>query len=57
MKPLLVSNYDSGERGATYRLHQGLKSLGVDSQMLVQSKRNDNRIVFAPQTKLGKSTS
>lgn len=55
-KPLLLSTSDTegGAARAAYRLHQGLQSLGVSSQMLVQTKHSDDGTVFAPQTKLAK---
>ena len=39
---ILHINSDSGGGAAraTYRLHQSLLSIGLDSKMLVQSKRN-----------------
>ncbi|MDB9457663.1 glycosyltransferase family 4 protein [Dolichospermum circinale CS-545/17] len=56
MKPLLISTNDinGGAARATYRLHQGLKSIGVDSQMLVQNKQSDDYKVISPASKLGK---
>ncbi len=47
MKILLLSTNDvapGAARGA-YRLHQGLQSLGIDSQMLVQTKQSNDRKV------------
>lgn len=40
IKPLLLNSYDShgGAAIATYRLHDGLRKIGVDSDMLVQHK-------------------
>lgn len=56
MNVLLVSNYDGGGAGrAAYRLHQGLKSLGVESQMLVQYKESDDRSVVGPNSYLEKA--
>jgi glycosyltransferase involved in cell wall biosynthesis len=56
MKPLLISNSDinGGAARATYRLHRGLKNIGVDSQMLVQNKQSDDYTVICPASKLGK---
>lgn len=46
-----------GAARAAYRLHQGLQSIGVASQMLVEDKSSDDRTVLAPQTKLGSELS
>lgn len=58
MKPLLLStsDIDGGAARASYRLHQGLRSLGVPSQMLVRAKMSGDPSVIAqksPITKLG----
>ncbi|MBW4682213.1 MAG: glycosyltransferase family 4 protein [Microcoleus vaginatus WJT46-NPBG5] len=55
MKPLLLSIYDisGGAARAAYRLHRGLRQMGVNSQMLVQAKQSDDETVIAPQTKRG----
>jgi glycosyltransferase involved in cell wall biosynthesis len=44
MKALLVSTFDlyGGAARAAYRLHQGLRSIDVDAQMLVQIKQSDS---------------
>ncbi|NJR20861.1 MAG: glycosyltransferase [Richelia sp. CSU_2_1] len=44
MKVLIISNYDvkGGAARATYRLHQGLQSIGVDSQILAGYKSIDD---------------
>ena len=57
MKTLLLSTADiqGGAARAAYRLHQGLQSIGVDSQMLVQYKYSDDQTVVAPTTRLGQS--
>ncbi|OUC13633.1 MAG: glycosyl transferase [Alkalinema sp. CACIAM 70d] len=57
MKPLLLSTYDitGGAARAAYRLHQGLREIGLDSQMLVQNKASDDRTVIAPRSKLQKT--
>ncbi|AFZ35026.1 glycosyl transferase group 1 [Stanieria cyanosphaera PCC 7437] len=54
MKVLLINHSDlaGGAARAAYRLHQGLKQLSVDSQMLVQQKLSDDRAVFAPTNRL-----
>ena len=58
MNVLLLSTSDitGGAGRAAYRLHQGLQSLGVDSQMLVQYKSSDDKTVTAPSTRLGEGT-
>lgn len=54
MKVLLLNSSDiqGGAARAAYRLHQGLKYIGVKSQMLVQKKSSDDKTVFAPKAKL-----
>ena len=56
IKPLLISTSDiiGGAARAAYRLHQGLKNIGVDSQMLVQNKQSDDYTVIAPESKVSK---
>ncbi len=56
MKPLLISRADIefGADRAAYRLHQGLRSMGVDSQMLVHNKLTDDRSVICPLGNLGR---
>jgi len=56
MKPLLISTSDivGGAARAGYRLHQGLQSIDVDSQMLVQNKQSDDYTVICPVTKVDK---
>jgi glycosyltransferase involved in cell wall biosynthesis len=56
MKVLLISAFDTGGGAAraAYRLHCGLQSLGVSSQMLVQTKLSDDRTILAPQTNVEK---
>ena len=53
MKTLLLSSSDieGGAARATYRLHQGLRAVGVDSQMLVQTKHSDDGTVHGPSSK------
>ena len=48
MKILLLSTNDNspGAARGAYRLHQGLQHIGVDSQMLVQTKQTDNKKVI-----------
>lgn len=53
MKPLIVSTYDihGGAARAAYRLHHGLRMLGIDSRMLVQEKHTDDWTVTGPKNK------
>ncbi len=57
MKVLHISTKDleGGAARAAYRLHQGLESIKVNSQMLVQIKVSDDPTVIAPQTIIEKS--
>jgi glycosyltransferase involved in cell wall biosynthesis len=57
MKVLLLNTSDitGGAARAAYRLHQGLQSIGVNSQMLVQEKFSNDQTVTAPSTRLGQS--
>jgi glycosyltransferase involved in cell wall biosynthesis len=54
MKSLIVNSHDieGGAARAAYRLHQGLKSMGINSQMLVQEKLSNDPTVLAPKTRL-----
>ena len=54
MKVLLLSTFDirGGAARAAYRLHQGLRSLDIDSKMLVQEKSSDDWTVIAPKTRV-----
>lgn len=56
MKVCLLSNSDGrgGGYAAAYRLHQGLRQIGVDSTMLVGDKTRDDHTVLSPTGKLGK---
>ncbi|HBB32486.1 MAG TPA: glycosyl transferase [Cyanobacteria bacterium UBA8803] len=56
MKVLHLSNSDrsGGAAIAAHRLHQGLQQLGVTSQMLVEKKISDDRMVLAPKTNFSK---
>jgi len=51
---LLLSTYDiqGGAARAAYRLHKGLQSIDVASQMLVQTKHSDDKTVVIPLTKI-----
>ncbi|MCD4676322.1 MAG: glycosyltransferase family 4 protein [Desulfobacula sp.] len=59
MKTLIINSYDreGGAARAAYRLHKGLQSIGLDSQMLVQTKSSDDHTVIGPQTKIQKGFS
>ncbi|HEX5637364.1 MAG TPA: glycosyltransferase family 4 protein [Gammaproteobacteria bacterium] len=56
MNPLLLNTYDNvgGAAIATYRLHRGLRSINVDSRLLVMRKEMDDSSVIGttPQNKL-----
>ena len=56
MKILSLSTSDlSGGAGkASFRLHQGLRQIGMDSWILVQDKRSDDNCVIGPKSKLNK---
>jgi glycosyltransferase involved in cell wall biosynthesis len=56
IEPLLISSsdIDGGAARAAYRLHRGLKNIGVDSQMLVQNKQSDDYTVICPVSKIDK---
>ena len=56
MKPLLVNSEDSrgGAARAAYRLHCSLRSIGIDSSMLVQVKHGDDPTVVGPGTNFGR---
>ena len=56
IEPLLISSsdIDGGAARAAYRLHRGLKNIGVDSQMLVQNKQSDDYTVIGPVSKIDK---
>ena len=55
MKVLLVSHYDikGGAARATYRLHEGLQSIAVNSQILVNDKSSNDENVRLMPPKLG----
>ncbi|WP_287293429.1 glycosyltransferase family 4 protein [Moorena sp. SIO2C4] len=54
MKTLIVSSFDisGGAARAAYRLHQGLQSINLDSQILVQEKFSHDQTVIGPTIKL-----
>ena len=51
MKTLLINSSDvrGGAARASYRLHQGLKQVGINSTMLVQDKRSTDISVIGPK--------
>lgn len=53
MNSLILNTFDSqgGAAIATYRLHSGLRSIGVDAHMLVQGKKTDDFSVIGPSTR------
>jgi hypothetical protein len=51
---LNTSDINGGAARAAYRLHQGLQSICVTSQMLVQDQVSDDSTVVKPATKLQK---
>ncbi|MDD2338776.1 MAG: glycosyltransferase family 4 protein [Methanosarcina sp.] len=57
MKVLIVNTYDisGGAARAAYRLHQALQSEGVESHMLVQSKKSDDPTVIGSKTTMQKA--
>lgn len=54
MKSLIISTADinGGAARAAYRLHQGLQSINLASQMLVQAKSSDDVTVVSPKNKI-----
>ena len=59
MKVLHISYSDlsGGAARATYRLHKGLRTIGIVSKMLVLDKVSDDPDVIAPTSKLGQGWS
>ena len=57
MKILNLSTYDlqGGAARAAYRLHQGLKSIELDSWMMVQTQTSDDPTVISPQGDIQKN--
>jgi glycosyltransferase involved in cell wall biosynthesis len=57
MKTLLLSTSDleGGAARATYRLHQGLQSVNVDSRLLVQNKCSDRETIIGSSASSGTS--
>ncbi|HYR69300.1 MAG TPA: glycosyltransferase, partial [Candidatus Dormibacteraeota bacterium] len=56
MKPILLSTFDriGGAARAAYRLHRGLREVGLDSHLLVQRKVTDDPTVHGPEGRLAK---
>ena len=56
MNVLILNTFDNqgGAAIATYRLHRGLRSIGINSHLLVQGKKTDEYSVIGPLTKLQK---
>jgi glycosyltransferase involved in cell wall biosynthesis len=50
---LILNTFDNqgGAAIATYRLHRGLRSMGINSHLLVQGKKTDDHSVIGPLTK------
>ncbi|MES2025540.1 MAG: glycosyltransferase family 4 protein [Pseudomonadota bacterium] len=57
MNLLILNTFDSqgGAAIATYRLHSGLRSLGINSHLLVQNKKTDDYSVTGSRTKWQKA--
>lgn len=55
MKVLLIgtSDLEGGAARSGFRLHQGLQSIGINSQMLVQTRHSDDRAVIGASSKSG----
>ena len=53
MNLLILNTFDNqgGAAIATYRLHRGLRSIGINSHLLVQSKKTDDYSIIGPITK------
>lgn len=54
MKVLLLStSLEGGAGGSAYKLHRGLQNIGVESQILVQTKNvDDEAVIIAPRKKV-----
>jgi glycosyltransferase involved in cell wall biosynthesis len=57
VRPILLSTFDriGGAARAAYRLHRGLRQIGLDSQLLVQRKVSDDPTVHAPDGRIAKA--
>lgn len=56
LNPLILNTFDKqgGAAIATYRFYKGLRSIGINSKMLVQGKKGDDQSVDGPITMLQK---
>jgi glycosyltransferase involved in cell wall biosynthesis len=56
MKVLTLNSSDSsgGAARAAFRLHRGLRAIGIESEMLVQGKRSDDPSVIGPASEIAK---
>ena len=56
MKILHINKSDisGGAARSTYRMHTGLRKIGLDSKILVDNKISDNRDVYGPSGKINK---
>ena len=56
MKVVIVNTHDieGGAARAAYRLHDALKKSGVNSTMLVQTKKSDDYTVLGPKSLMQK---
>ncbi|MEA5598888.1 glycosyltransferase family 4 protein [Rivularia sp. UHCC 0363] len=56
MNPLIISTFDisGGAARAAFRLHNGLKDIKIDSQMLVEYKTSSDNSVIGPANKVEK---
>ena len=54
MNLVLLNSFDDqgGAAIATYRIHKGLRSIGVNTRLLVQEKKTDDATVIGPTSKL-----
>ncbi len=59
MKILQISTFDTngGAARAAYRIHKGLQTIGIQSQMLVQSKKSADQSIIGPNNKFNKALS
>ena len=55
IRPLLLNSEDTrgGAARAAFRLHRGLRRIGVDARMLVQIKHSDDASVLGPRSLAG----
>jgi len=57
MNLLILNTFENkgGAAIATYRLHRGLRSIGINSHLLVQDKKTDDYSVIGPVTQWQKA--